>query len=251
MSEALIYDRYAEVYDASGQIHFSLRMIAYLADLLPRLGWQGESALDLACGTGTLALSYAQRGLRAYGIDASPAMLAVARSKAAELGLSVEFSRQDMRCFALPERVDLVTCCYDSINYLLSVADLEAAFGQVAAALSPGGLFVFDVNTPWLYENVHGGTHFAQAEGLAIVVQGTYDAETRLAVAEVIGFVRRDGLYERFDETHEQRAHSDEELAGALAAAGLIEVARYHCFGFDPPRHDTPRTLWVAQLPRQ
>ncbi len=246
----MIYDRYAEVYDASGQIHFSLRMISYLAELLPRLGWQGESALDLACGTGTLALSYAQRGWRAYGVDASAAMLAAARRKAAELALSVEFSQQDMRSFTLPERVDLVTCCYDSINYLLSVADLEATFRRVAAALQPGGLVAFDVNTPWMYENVHVGTHFAQGEGLAVVVQGVYNLATRLAVAEVVGFIRRDGLYERFTETHEQRAHSDEELAGALAAAGLVEVGRYRCFGFDPPGGETPRTMWVARLPR-
>jgi triosephosphate isomerase len=71
----VIYDRYAQVYDNSGQVHFSLRMIAYLSDLLPRFGWQGESALDLACGTGTLALAYAQWGLRAYGVDGSAAML--------------------------------------------------------------------------------------------------------------------------------------------------------------------------------
>lgn len=245
----MIYDRYAEVYDRSGQIHFSLRMISYLSDLMPRLGWQGDSALDLACGTGTLALSYAQRGWRTYGVDASAAMLAVARAKAAEMGLTVAFSQQDMRTFALPERVDLVTCCFDSLNYMLSVADLEAVCRRVAAALRPGGLFAFDVNTPWMYENTWSGTFFVQGEGLAVVIQGTYDPDTRLAVADLVGFVQRDDLYERFAETHEQRAHSAEEVTAALAAAGLVEVARYHCFGFDPPRPDTPRVMWVAKMP--
>jgi hypothetical protein len=117
----------------------------------------------------------------------------------------------------------------------------------VAAVLRPGGLFACDVNTIWMYENVHVGTHFSEGEGLAVVVQGTYDHDTRLATAAVVGFVRRDGLYERFAETHEQRAHGDEEIAAALAAAGLAEEARYHCFGFDPPRPDTPRTMWVAR----
>ncbi|MHB1004665.1 MAG: class I SAM-dependent DNA methyltransferase [Chloroflexota bacterium] len=245
----MIYDRYAEVYDASGQVHFSLRMIAYLTDLLPRLGWRGESALDLACGTGTLALAYAQWGLRAYGVDGSAAMLRQAEAKALALGLSARFGRQDMRSFAVPEPVDLISCGYDSLNYLLEPGDVLSTFRRVAAELRPGGLFAFDVNTAWMYENVHDGTHFAEGEGLAVAVQGTYDRETRLAVAKLTGFVQREAVWERFDETHYQRAHTDAELAAALRVAGLTEVARYHCFAFDPPRADTARVMWVARAP--
>ncbi|MDA8216044.1 MAG: class I SAM-dependent methyltransferase [Dehalococcoidales bacterium] len=245
----MIYDRYAEVYDTSGQIHFSLRMISYLADLLERHGWQGETTLDLACGTGTLALSFAQRGLRAYGVDASAAMLKAAEAKAHELELHAEFSQQDMRDFRLPEAVDLVTCCYDSLNYLLSIPDLTATFRRVREALRPGGLFAFDVNTPWQYEHLGCGTHFAEGEGVAIVIEWTYDEDARFATIAITGFVRKGELYERFAEMHEQRAYAEEEIASALAAAGLEEVARYHCFGFDPPGPETPRTMWVARRP--
>ena len=243
----MIYDRYAQVYDDSGQVHFSLRMIAYLSTLLPRLGFIGESALDLACGTGTLALSFAQRGWRTLGIDASPAMLAEARRKAAELGLVVEFSQQDMRSFALPAPVDLVTCCYDSINYLLSRDDLAATMARVAAALRPGGLCLFDVNTLWFYEQLHPGVYFTEGEGLSVAVRGTYDAERREAEGKLVGFVRRGELWERFEETHLQRAHTEDELAAALAASGLAEIARYRCFGFEPPDAETPRLLWAAR----
>lgn len=243
----MIYDRYARVYDRSGQVHFSLRMIAYLSDLLPRHGWHGASALDLACGTGTLALAFAQWGLRAYGVDASPAMLAEARAKAAELGLSVEWSRQDMRGFSLPERVELVTCCYDSLNYLLSAADLHAACRRVAAVLLPGGLFAFDVNTPWLYENLGVEASFVDGDDLAVVLQTSYEGATRLATWKITGFVRQQALWERFDETHVQRSHEEGEIAAALAAAGLVAEARYTCFGFDPPRGDSSRVMWVAR----
>ncbi|MHB1134580.1 MAG: class I SAM-dependent DNA methyltransferase [Chloroflexota bacterium] len=243
----MIYDRYAEIYDESGQVHFSLRMIAYLSELLPRQGFIGESMLDLACGTGTLALSFAQRGWRAYGIDASQAMLAQARRKATELGLAVESSQQDMRYFSLPAPVDLVTCCYDSVNYLLSVDDLVATFARVAAALRPGGLFLCDANTPWFYEHVHAGTHFTEGEGVSVAVLGTYDRASREAEAELVAFVRRGELWQRFAETHVQRAHTEVEMAAALAAAGLVEVGRYRCFGFDPPDLEAPRLLWAAR----
>jgi SAM-dependent methyltransferase len=245
----MIYNRYAEVYDSSGQVHFSLRMIGYLTDLLPHHGWEGESALDLACGTGTLTLAYAQGGLRAYGVDASAPMLAQARQKAAELGLEARWSQQDMRAFSLPEQADLVTCCYDSLNYLLSEDDLRATFRQVAAVLRPGGLFVFDVNTPWMYENLGADTSFADGEDLGIVLQASYDRGTRLATWKLTGFVKREAMWERFDETHVQRSFATAELAGALSSAGLAEEGRYACFSLDVPQQDTSREMWVARKP--
>jgi len=104
-------------------------------------------------------------------VDASPAMLAQARRKAAELGLAVEFSQQDMRYFALPAPVDLVSCCYDSINYLLSVDDLRSTCRRVAAALAPGGLFLCDANSPWFYEHIYPGTYFTEGEGVSVAVR--------------------------------------------------------------------------------
>ncbi len=247
-----IYERYAEIYDLSGQISFSVRMIPYLQEILEARGFTGQTMLDLACGTGTVAISFAQQGLRAYGVDASAAMLEQARAKAAEAGVAVEWSQQDMRDFTLPEPVDLVTCLYDSLNYMLSVEDLSRAFRRVAAALNPGGLFAFDVNTIWLYENIHaGGTFYSEADGLATIIQGTYDADKRQAVADIVGFVRRDALYERFAETHVQRAHTDDEIAQALAAAGLREEARYRCFDFKPADREAPKVMWVARKSKE
>ena len=73
-----IYEKYAEVYDRSGQIAFTLLMIPYLDRVLERHGFAGQSVLDLACGTGTMALALAEKGWRVLGLDASAAMLAQA-----------------------------------------------------------------------------------------------------------------------------------------------------------------------------
>jgi SAM-dependent methyltransferase len=66
-----IYDKYAEVYDASGQIRFSLRMIPYVDQLLERQGLHVRSALDLACGTGTVAIALAAKGWTVYVVGGS------------------------------------------------------------------------------------------------------------------------------------------------------------------------------------
>ena len=243
-----IYERYAEIYDRSGQMAFSLRMIPYVSQVLEQRAFVPESVLDLACGTGTLALAFAQRGWRVYGVDASAAMLEQARRKADQLGLTVLFSQQDMRSFVLPERVDLVTCLFDSLNYLLTVEDLERAFRRVAAHLKPGGLFLCDMNTIWALSQIwDDNTYFQESEGLSIVMQSQYNPTAHVATVRLVAFIRRDGLFERIEETHAERAYAERTVAAAMRRARLEVLDRYEAFAFHPPVSSTPRILWVAR----
>ena len=246
----MIYEDYARVYDRSGQIGFALKMIPYLEEVLARHAFIGDSAVDVACGTGTLALGLAQKGWRVYGVDASPVMLAQARQKAADLDLSagVTWIQADMRDFSLPQAVDLVTSTYDSLNYLLTLDDLRRAFCCVAGALRPGGLFVFDMNAePAFLSNWSGTVYFVEDEDLTIVVRSAYDAEDRRATAAITGFVRRGELYERFQETHTEQAYRRAEVTGALEACGFDVAAGYACFTFEPADDGHSRILWVAR----
>jgi ubiquinone/menaquinone biosynthesis C-methylase UbiE len=77
-----IYSEYASVYDASGQIAFSEQMIPYLRTILDRHPANKGALLDLACGTGTVAIAMALQGWQVIGIDGSETMLAQARTKA-------------------------------------------------------------------------------------------------------------------------------------------------------------------------
>jgi SAM-dependent methyltransferase len=242
-----IYERYAEIYDRSGQIGFSLRMLPYLQDVLARHSFQGHSMLDLACGTGTVALAFASQGWRVYGVDASQAMLAQARKKAEEAGQTLLLSRQDMRSFILPERVDLVTCLFDSLNYLLTVEDLQQTFTCVAAHLRPGGLFVCDMNTIWALSEVWDHhTYFSESDDMAIVMQSEYAEEPHIATVRLVAFVRQGELYDRIDETHRERGYAERTISAAMERAGLDVLATYECFTFDPPVSRSPRILWVA-----
>ncbi len=242
-----IYERYAEIYDRSGQIGFSLRMIPHLLELLERRGFQGETMLDLACGTGTVALAFAQRGWRVYGVDASAAMLAQARQKAAETGLAPLLSQQDMRAFALPEPVDLITCLFDSLNYLLAIEDLRQTFTRVAAHLKPGGLFICDMNTIWALQEIWDHhTYFQDGDDLSVVMQSEYAEEAHIVAVKVVAFVARAGLYERIEETHLERGYHERTVTAAMERAGLAVLDHYEAFTFDPPNSRTPRILWVA-----
>lgn len=110
---------------------------------------RGDRALDLACGTGDLAFGLAARGARVYGLDLSPRMLQLARSRApheAAGGVGVVWIEGDMT--ALPCRsgsVDVVTTGYG----LRNVPDLDAAVAEIVRVLAPGGrLLSLDFNHP-------------------------------------------------------------------------------------------------------
>ncbi len=248
-----IYDHYAQIYDDSGQIVFSIKMIPYLSELLDRHPVPARTMLDLACGTGTVALSFAHQGWDVYALDASSGMLDQARQKAQQAGQKLAFSQQDMRHFILPHPVALVTCLYDSLNYMLTLTDLEQVFRQVSAALMPGGLFLGDMNTQVTLEEVWGSnTFFVENQGMAVILRSHYQPQTRFSTVDIVGFVRQEnGLYRRFDEHHTEIAHENQEVLDALTSAGLNVEAMYTCFLFDPVDQDTRRIMWVARKPEE
>jgi len=247
------YGAYAAVYDVQGQSRWSERMVAFLDDLLPRYDAAPRRVLDLACGTGTAALRLAAQGYAVIGIDGSAPMLDVARQKAADASVAVQFIQQDMRAFAVPEPVDLVTCFYDSLNYLTDPADLVRAFLCMRQALAPGGLAVFDMNTRAGLEADWNGNCWVQEIGETYFIQqAEWNAATALATMTLTCFARLGRDYRRFEEVHTERGYTLDEIIAALAAAGLTPLDAFACLPrigptFEPPGESTGRIILVAR----
>lgn len=245
-----IYQRYAPLYDASGQVRFALLTHAYLRELLARHPVAGRRALDLACGTGTLALALADEGWSVTGLDGSAAMLEQAAAKAGGAA-GVRFVRGDMRRAdaAVPAAsFDLATCTYDSLNYMLTEGDLAACFASAARALAPGGLYVADMNTRHFLEHDWGECLVREQGGYVQIERSAFDPAREANTMLLTGFVGDDAAgYERFDEVHVERAYPPELVRGLLEAAGLRVEAQYDSFTFAPPGPHTQRIFWVAR----
>lgn len=253
-----IFHEYAPFYDGSGQIRFAVLIGQYLREVLEHHPVAGQRALDLACGTGTLALILADVGWEVVGLDGSEAMLALARAKAAdsELAVRLAFVRGDLRdplAAGGPlgrAAFDLVTCTYDSLNYLLDERDLAGCFAGAAASLRPGGLLFADMNTRDFLEFGWGVYEVIERPGFIQVSQSYFDSATVCSTMVLSGFVGDDERgYRRFDETHIERAYEPEVVAGQLAAAGLRVEAAYDCFTFQPAHARSQRIAWVARKP--
>jgi SAM-dependent methyltransferase len=244
------YGEYAALYDRSGQLSFSVLMDFYLRDLLRQHSVSGRSMLDLACGTGTLALMQAERGWRVLGIDRSAAMLAEAERKAAGLAepVNVRFEQGDMRDFVLATPVDLVTCCYDTLNYLLDEADLKRCFSAVSQALVPGGLFCFDLATEYFLEHYWQGVELAEFDAAIQVMQSHYDRTTGHSTLVLTGFVEvTPGRFRRFREVHIERGYPEATVRALLEAVGFEVEAVYDCFTTQSPNERSLRVMYVAR----
>ena len=247
------YGAYATVYDAQGQSRWSERMVAFLGDLLPRYDAVPRRILDLACGTGAAALRFAAQGYAVTGIDGSAPMLAVARQKAADDGAAVRFVQQDMRAFAVPEPVDLLTCFYDSLNYLTDPTDLVRTFACMRDALAPDGLAVFDMNTRAGLEADWNGNCWVQEIGdTYFIQQAEWDEGTAIATLTLTCFVRLGPDYRRFEEVHTERGYTLDEITTALEEAGLTPLDAFACLPrigptFEPPGESTGRVVLVAR----
>ncbi len=252
-----IYDQYASVYDASGQIRFTLQMLPYLEALLERHPVAKGTMLELACGTGTMALAMARKGWRVIGVDASPQMLAEAQRKLETARrevpepLEVTWVQQDMRMLKLKEPFSLATCFYDSLNYMLTSDDLEQVFRGVYTALAPGGLFLFDMNTPWALETYwDDSTYMTDAPNCTVILASVFDPYRQRTTVTVTSFAREGELYRKSVEVHTEQGYPREHVATLLTDAGLQIEGMYHCFTFEPPAASCPRILWAARKPR-
>lgn len=179
--------------------------------------------LDLGCGTGTLTRLLAKRGYDMIGVDNASAMLTIAMQKSEEEGLSSLYLLQDMRRLELYSTVGTVISVCDSLNYILEETELLETFRLVNNYLYPGGLFLFDFNTVYKYEQVIGDVTIAEnREECSFIWENYYDEKTQVNEYDLTVFVReQDGRFSRFQETHYQRGYTLSQMKELIEQAGL------------------------------
>ena len=246
-----IYKRFASFYAKGQYPQYSERMAELLPAVLERFGAEPRTILDLACGEGTFTLAMAKRGFQVTGVDLSPQMPGFARERAEKENVKIEFTLQDIRSLPFEERFDLVTCWYDSLNYLLEWGDLEKTFAGVWRALKRAGLFIFDMNTIYgLAVNWQRHPCYIQQDTpeLFEIHRPSYDYEKNIATLRITGFMKERTGWTRMDEEHKERGYSLEEISQCLKKAGLEELA---CWGnlqeMSEPKPDSGRVWFIVQ----
>lgn len=246
-----VYDKFAWFYAKGPYPQYSERMADILPSLLERFRSRPKVILDLACGEGTFAVAMAKKGFQVMGVDQSSQMIRLARERAKRENAKVKFSVQDMRSLSYKEKFDLVTCWYDSLNYLPESTDLESTFRGVYRALTREGLFIFDMNTIYgLAVKWQRHPCFVQQDTPEMfeVHRHEYDFEKNLATLVITGFIKRGKRWVRVDEKHHERGYPLDEIRKCLRKSGLRELA---CWGsleeMSEPRPDSGRAYFLTR----
>lgn len=247
----VMYTRFAEVYDRLTQDIPYIKWADYLQSAFLKFNQDPGLILELGCGTGSMAVELAKRGYDMIALDQSPDMLSRAYEKAKANNLDILFINQDMRNFELYGTVDAVLCLLDSLNYITSLTDLKKVFRLVNNYLNPSGLFIFDLNSPYKLSKVLANNVFFELDDdISWIWNNTYDSRKRCATFDLTFFVRNnDGLYERFDETHRERAFTRTEIKKAIEEAGLELVGYYGDLTFKSPSPKEERIFYIARKP--
>lgn len=232
-----IYERLSRIYDLDWG-NFAVQYVNLINQLLNERDISRARILDLACGTGTLAIELAKHGHVVTGIDISPQMIARAKSKCS--GLShISFDVQDMTQFHVEDKFDLITCTFDSINYLLNENAVKAMFSRVVSVLRESGLFIFDSNTDRLYINRHRGMHQRKLGEESFIQKLNYDGTKKEATT----------LFEFSDgevELHRQRSYDLTELEPILSESGFKILNLFSGFDKKPYDSESERLICMA-----
>lgn len=206
-----------------------------------------RTAVDLACGTGSVSLLLAQKGLQVTGVDMSEEMLCQASGKAMDADLPVTFACQRLERLWLPRGVDLAVCALDSLDYITEPENCRKAIQRVYKALNPGGCFIFDVNTPEKLRAMNGQVFLDEDDDVYCVWRGEFDRETNICTYGMDLFQRRGDSWQRSWEEHREYAYSREQLTQYLKETGFTAIEVYGDCRMAPPTDADQRIYFKAR----
>ena len=223
------------------------KTVDFYKQILKREGVCPRTAVDLACGTGSVAMLLSQEGLNVTAVDMSVEMLTVAQQKASCLSKPPVFVCQPLQELYLPRGVDLAVCALDSLDYITNPADCQKAMQRIYKALNPGGIFIFDVNTPEKLRAMDGQVFLDEDDDVYCVWRGEFDEETNICSYGMDLFQRQGNVWHRSFEEHQEYAYTQLQLTGYLQRAGFIHIRVYADCCFDAPRPGEQRIYFSAR----
>ncbi len=221
-----MYKKIAKFYDRLGWSDFPLKLWDSLKTYFQEESFNPSSYLDIACGTGVMAIKAASEGINAEGLDISIDMLNMAKENAKGKNLDIPFYHEDIRNFKLNKKYDLITCTFDAINHLLTQKEWKQTFSNVKEHLNDNGIFIFDTNTLKALQERWSNIHVNKdSEGNYMIQKGIHDEEKGMSTATFTVFTKEEnGLYDGFEETFTEIAFPSNQVIDFLREAGFQNI---------------------------
>ncbi len=240
----MAYNEFAYFYDEfNGEADYEA-LYARIKVQLDAHGITGGILADLGCGTGELTLMLAQAGYDMIGIDQSEEMLCVVRDKAEQLGLSggLLLLQQDLCALDLYGTIRGAVSTFDTLNH---IPDLDKAIANAAFFMEKGGVFLFDMNTPYKHQAVLGENVFTfEEEDARCVWRNHYDPDARRVTITVDIDYQETG--EHFHEEFFEYTYTLAEITAALEKNGFTLESVCDGESFGPLTEESERYFFCA-----
>lgn len=243
----MAYNGFAWFYDEfNGEADYDA-LYRYVLGQLQSHGVQKGILADLGCGTGDLTLMLAQAGYDMIGVDQSEEMLAVLREKADELGIAegLLLLHQDILQLDLYGTIRAAVSTFDTFNHIGPAPRFCKAVERAGFFMEQGGVFIFDLNTPYKHREVLGGRSFTlEAPDAVCHWQNQYDpAAGRVDISlDILDTETGERWAERFPEYSYTLGQVREALTGAGFALESVRDGE----NFGPLRQNSQRMILTA-----
>lgn len=248
------YSVLAEIYDhVMSEVDYET-WADYIDEIILTHHPESEKILELACGTGTVALSLEE--LDCYTItatDGSADMIQVARKKADKSRSKINFKQMNFLNFDLNEKFDVVYMIFDSLNYLHHETELLKLHENVRNVLNPEGLFIYDFTTP---RNSRKAINYLNRQeqkvdhNIRYLRDSNYDSKNRIHTNKFkieIKSDEKDPTMLSFRETHEQKIYTLKQIRTIIDKTDFTILEAYDGFHLKPANQKSLRITMVLQ----
>lgn len=241
----MAYDKFAEIYDELMTLDIDYNnWYTYIKNIFNRYDKQPKTILEMACGTGNLTNYLAEDMYDISAFDLSEEMLSIAHNKLRK-HKNVSLRYMDMKNFKFNKKFDAIISICDSINYITEKKDLANVFDNVYNHLNSGGIFIFDINSYYKLSKIIGNNTFVHDDEKVFYVWEN-NFENNLSEFLITFFVKRNDIYERFDEYHLERAYTSPEIINQLKSTGFKDIYEFDGLTFNSKKYNSERINFVA-----
>jgi ubiquinone/menaquinone biosynthesis C-methylase UbiE len=226
----------------------------YIDEIILEHRPEAADLLELACGTGTIALSLEE--LDCYNImatDASEEMIRIAQKKGVRVNSEVDFRVMNFLNLDIDKKFDVVYMVFDSINYLHNETDILKLHKEVKNVLKPGGIFVYDFTTP---RNSRKAIRFLNNEVKYVKNKFRYRRDSSFDPVSkihtnIFHIQKKNGekgeMIEKFEEKHQQKIYSQTEMETIIKQTDFTILHAYDGFELKPAHNKSLRITLVLQ----
>ena len=243
----MAYNEFAYFYDELNGAADYDALFLYVTRQLEEHGIHDGIVVDLGCGTGELTLMLTQAGYDMIGVDQSEEMLAVLREKADELEISERLLllRQDILELDLYGTIRAAISTFDTYNHIGPRENFEKAIEKAAFFMEKGGVFLFDLNTPYKHKEILADNTF-DLEGPDATCQwkNHYDINAQTVDIQIgIHYLDTD---ERFEEHFKEYTYPLEYVETVLQRYGFSVQCVCDGETFQPLTRESQRYIITA-----